>query len=212
MKKGLFITFEGCDGSGKSTTLDKVCLYLKEQGYDIVQTREPGGSKIATEIRGILLNEDNDKLCDSAEALLFAASRAQHYEEIIKPALDAGKIVICDRFIDSSLAYQGYARKLGIDKILAINNFAINQHFPDLTLFFDLEPKLGLERIAKSKEREINRLDLENINFHEKVYRGYQEVMHMYPQRFIKINANQDKESVLNQVINTIKEKINGKF
>jgi dTMP kinase len=210
MKNGYFITFEGPDGSGKTTILDLVSKYFSDNDYSFIKTREPGGSKIATQIRDILLSEENKGIYPTSEALLFAASRAQHYEEIIKPALRDNKIVLCDRFIDSSLAYQGYARDLGIDKILEINNFAIDNNFPDVTIFFNLEPRLGLARIAQSGEREINRLDLEGLKFHQKVYDGYKEVIQRYPERFVVINADQSIEDVFNDVINVIKERIHG--
>lgn len=212
MKKGFFITFEGCDGSGKSTTLEDIVSTLTNEGYDIVKTREPGGSAIAQQIRNILLDENNQGICSSAEALLFAASRAQHYEEVIKPALLEGKIVICDRFIDSSLAYQGHARGLGLENIKVINAFAIEQTMPDLTVFFNLQPQKGLERIAKSNEREVNRLDLEGLNFHNKVYEGYLNLLDTYPDRMVSINADQTKEAVYTDVLSLIKERLNEQY
>jgi len=212
VKKGFFITFEGCDGSGKSTTLEDIVSTLTNEGYDIVKTREPGGSAIAQQIRNILLDENNQGICSSAEALLFAASRAQHYEEVIKPALLEGKIVICDRFIDSSLAYQGHARGLGLENIKVINAFAIEQTMPDLTVFFNLQPQKGLERIAKSNEREVNRLDLEGLNFHNKVYEGYLNLLDTYPDRMVSINADQTKEAVYTDVLSLIKERLNEQY
>jgi len=210
MKNGFFITFEGPDGSGKSTTLEKVATYFKENNIDYIKTREPGGSNIAQQIRNILLDENNKDISPTTEALLFAASRAQHFDEVIIPALSQNKVVLCDRFIDSSLAYQGYARNLGMKEILSINNFAINDKLPDLTIFFDLEPNLGLERIQASGQREVNRLDLEGLKFHEKVYQGYQEVIKMYPDRFKVIDASQSIEDVCHDVLSIIKEKLNG--
>lgn len=212
MKKGLFITFEGPDGSGKTTILNKVANYFKEKEIDFVQTREPGGSNIAQQIRNILLDEKNIGLSSTTEALLFAASRAQHYDEIVKPALDHDQIVLCDRFIDSSLAYQGYARGLGMQEILDVNNFAISNQLPDLTIFFDIKPELGLERINQSADREINRLDLEGLKFHQKVYEGYQEVIKKYPKRIVCIDASQSIEQVFAEVIQILKERLDGKL
>lgn len=172
-KKAAFITLEGGEGAGKTTVLQRLAEELRKKGYDLLTTREPGGIKIAEEIRSVILNVDHTEIDSRTEALLYAAARRQHLIEKIIPALEKGKVVLCDRFIHSSLAYQGYARGIGIEKVKAINEFAIANYFPDVTLLFDLEPRLGLERIAKDEHREINRLDKETVQFHERVREGF---------------------------------------
>ena len=147
----MFITFEGPEGSGKSSVLNYVYEKLKEKKYKVIKTREPGGTPISEQIRNIILDKSNTALDPKAEALLYAASRRQHLVEKIWPSLKDGYIVLCDRYLDSSLAYQGGARGLGIDEILNINNFATDKTFPDLTILFDIDPKLGLKRIAQSR-------------------------------------------------------------
>ena len=157
---GKFITFEGPEGSGKTSVIKGVVEFLTNEGYRILTTREPGGNKIAESIRNIILDNNNTEMDAHAEALLFAASRSQHFSEVILPALQDNKILLCDRFIDSSLAYQGHARGLGIDKVYEINKFAIGDLLPDLTLFIDVPPKVGLKRVF-SNTRKVDRLDLE---------------------------------------------------
>ena len=179
----MFITLEGPEGSGKTSAVKTVVKKLTEMGYDVVQTREPGGTPIAEQIRQVILDVNNTKLDPRAEALLYAASRRQHLVEKVWPALKEGKIVICDRFLDSSLAYQGGARKLGIDNVLNINMFATEGTFPDLTLLFDIDPELGLERIATNTNREINRLDLEKLEFHKLVRKTFLELAKRWPER-----------------------------
>ena len=194
--KGHFITFEGGEGAGKTSILDALTNKLYEAGYDVLATREPGGIEIAEKIRNIILDPLHTKMEGRTEALLYAASRRQHLIEKVFPALNQGKIVLCDRFIDSSLAYQGYARGLGMDEVFAMNQFAIEDCMPNLTLFFDIEPKKGLERITVNKDRERNRLDLETIHFHEQVYEGYQILVERFPNRIQTINADQTIEAV----------------
>lgn len=196
--KGKFITFEGGEGSGKTTIIKKVIKTLEEQGYEVISTREPGGIDIAEQIRDIILKKENTKMTKETETLLYAASRMQHLSEKVLPALEEGKIVICDRFLDSSLAYQGFARGIGIENVLIANHFAL-EHMPDLTFFVDVTPKEGLRRIQNRKE--INRLDLEAMDFHQRVYDGYQEVCKLYPERIVKINGEKPKKVVLNEII-----------
>jgi len=198
--KGLFITFEGPEGAGKTTVLSKLVKNLEERGFQVVSTREPGGIKISESIREIILNKDYTMMDARTEALLYAAARRQHLVEKVIPALKDNKIVLCDRFIDSSLAYQGYARGIGIEEVLKINEFAIDCVMPDITLYFDIKPEIGLERISINKQREVNRLDLEHLEFHYKVYEGYQKVLNRFPERIKVINANQPIESVLYEV------------
>ncbi|GAE31720.1 MULTISPECIES: dTMP kinase [Halalkalibacter] len=196
MSKGLFITVEGGEGAGKTTTLDRLEEELVGRGYDVLRTREPGGIRIAEQIREVLLNTAHTEMDGRTEALLYAAARRQHLVEKVLPAIEAGQVVLCDRFIDSSLAYQGYARGIGVDAIQSINDFAIDGCMPQLTLFFDVDPNIGLQRIAANQERENNRLDQEKKSFHDRVRRGYELLLEQYPDRIKKINANEDVETV----------------
>ncbi|MDQ0163437.1 dTMP kinase [Bacillus alveayuensis] len=198
--KGLFITFEGPEGAGKTTVLSKLVKELEENGINVVSTREPGGIVISEKIRHIILNKEHTMMDPRTEALLYAAARRQHLVEKVIPALNENKIVLCDRFIDSSLAYQGFAREIGIEEVLQINEFAINGMMPDLTLYLDILPERGLERISKNKEREMNRLDLEHIEFHKKVYEGYQQVIKRFPERIHVIKADQPIDQVFEKV------------
>lgn len=205
----MFITLEGPEGSGKTSAVKVVVERLTKMGYNIVQTREPGGTPIAEQIRNVILDVNNTKLDPRAEALLYAASRRQHLVEKVWPALKEGKIVICDRFLDSSLAYQGGARNLGLDNILNINMFATEGTFPDLTLLFDIDPKIGLERIAKNANREVNRLDLEKLDFHKKVRQTFLELAKRFPNRFVVIDASKSMEEVAENTYKAIMEKLN---
>ncbi|WP_082235848.1 dTMP kinase [Halobacillus massiliensis] len=193
---GLFITFEGGDGAGKTTILNQISDWLEESGYEVLKTREPGGIHIAESIREIILNKEHTTMDARTEALLYAAARRQHLVEKVLPALNKGQVVLCDRFVDSSLAYQGYARGLGIDEVYQINQFAIEGCMPDITLFFDIPPEEGLKRIAANDKREKNRLDLEKVDFHERVYEAYQMLIRKYSERIHPINANQEASKV----------------
>lgn len=206
----MFITIEGVEGSGKSSSTNDVVNRLRKEGYDIITTREPGGTPIAEKIRDIILDVNNTNLDPRAEALLYAASRRQHLIEKVWPALKQGKIVICDRFIDSSLAYQGGARNLGIENITNINMFATENTWPDLTLLFDIDPKLGLDRIRKNQGREVNRLDLEKIEFHKKVRETFLNLAKKYHDRYVIIDASKSQKEVEEEVYNIIKERLNG--
>lgn len=205
MKKGLFIVFEGGEGTGKTTAIDEIYNWIIEGNFKCIKTREPGGIKISEQIRQVILNKENRTMDGRTEALLYAAARRQHLVEKVIPALQEGSIVLCDRFIDSSLAYQGYARKLGIEEVMSINRFAIGEYMPDLSILFDLDPKIGLERISSNEHREINRLDLEKIDFHERVRAGYNIVYEENKDRIIKIDAEQSKENVINQIKKILK-------
>lgn len=209
MSRGVFIVFEGGEGSGKSTNLELAYNYLVDKGLSCIKTREPGGIKISEDIRNIILDKKNTLMDPRTEALLYAAARRQHLVEKIVPALNEGKVVLCDRFIYSSLAYQGYAREIGIDDIFKINKFAISEYMPDFTIFFDLDPKLGLERISKNSDREVNRLDLESIEFHERVRAGYNLLQKDKSNNIIAVNANNKLEDVFKDVINIILTNIN---
>lgn len=196
MSRGLFITTEGPDGAGKTTILQMLGESLECFGYNVLLTREPGGIRISEQIREVILNTENTEMDSRTEALLYAAARRQHLVEKVIPALEEGKIVLCDRFIDSSLAYQGYARGLGIDEVYGINQFAIGDVMPDLTFYFDIDPVAGLQRINSSKNREVNRLDLEGLKFHEKVREGYLKIIDRWKERFFIIDASQEIEKV----------------
>ncbi len=192
----MFITFEGGEGSGKTTLIQALKGFFETKNIEVVITREPGGSIIAEKIRQIILDIDNKGIKAKTEALLFAASRVQHLEEVIIPALNDNKVVLCDRFIDSSLAYQGYARGLGVEEVLKINTFALD-YMPDITFYIDQAPEVGMARI---QSRVNNRLDLEQLDFHHKVREGYLALSKRYDKRYILINGDQSIEGLINDV------------
>ena len=204
----MFITFEGPDGSGKSTVIKAVYERLINDGYSVILTREPGGTPIAEKIRDIILDNSNTALDARTEALLYAASRRQHLVEKIWPAIKEGKIVLCDRFLDSSLAYQGEGRKLGIENILNVNLFATENTYPDLTLFFNISPEEGLKRVSKDKKRVADRLDNENANFHQTVYNGFLKVNSMYKDRIQIVDATKSLNEVIDNAYKIIKSKL----
>ncbi|HAX74202.1 MAG TPA: dTMP kinase [Firmicutes bacterium] len=205
---GLFITVEGPEGAGKTTVMNVVNELLIAAGYETVTTREPGGIKISEKIREIILDKDHKEMDSLTEALLYAAARRQHLVEKVRPALASGKIVLCDRFIDSSIAYQGYARGIGMDEVSQINELAVEGYMPDLTIFFDIEPELGLARIAANESREVNRLDLEGLEFHHRVYKGYEIQADKYPERIVRVDAKKSIEELALE----IKEMIASKY
>ena len=200
----MFITLEGPEGSGKTTAVNVAVRELEKLGYSIVRTREPGGTPIAEQIRNVILDKANTAMDPRTEALLYAASRRQHLVEKVWPAVKEGKIVICDRYLDSSLAYQGGARGLGIENILNINMFATEGTFPDLTLLFDIEPEVGLARIAANASREVNRLDLEKLDFHKNVRNTFLDLAKRYPDRFVIIDASKSQEEVAKATLDVI--------
>ncbi|WP_079914899.1 dTMP kinase [Paenibacillus sp. 32352] len=200
MQKGYFITVEGGEGAGKTSVIELMTQYLSTLGLEIVSSREPGGIDIAEQIRAIILDKSNTKMEGRTEALLYAAARRQHFVEKIQPSLAQGKVFICDRFIDSSLAYQGHARGLGMDEVLTINQFAIENVFPDLTIYLDVNPEEGLRRIHARSDREINRLDLESLAFHQKVREGYLILADRFPDRIVRIDANGGIDEVYESV------------
>ena len=204
----MFITLEGPEGSGKTSVMKVVIRRLQDEGFSIIETREPGGTNIAEQIRDIILDRKNLSLDARAEALLYAASRRQNLVEKIWPSIKAGHIVICDRFIDSSLAYQGGARGIGIEEVLNINLFATEGSFPELTLLFDIEPEQGLRRIAENKNREINRLDLERLDFHRQVRQSYLQLAKQYPNRIVIIDASMALEKVIDKTYDIIKKRL----
>ena len=208
--KGKFITVEGTDGSGKSTQLKLLMDYLGTKNCDVVFTREPGGTEISEKIRDVILDINNKEMTQMTEALLYAAARAQHVQQKIIPAINEGKVVICDRFVDSSIAYQGAARGLGTDNIMQINSFALNGIMPDLTLFFDLPPEKGILR--KKNEKELDRLESEKLDFHVNVYEGYKKLCSQYPDRIKVISADDTVENINRQVIEIIDGLLKGKY
>lgn len=190
--QGKLITIEGLDGAGKTTVIKNVLKRLSNHSeLEFVYTREPGGNQIAEQIREVILNQKNSNMDAVTETLLYAAARRQHLIEDIKPMLEQGKIVICDRFVDSSIAYQGVGRDVGYDKVKQINDLIIDEIKPDLTLYFEIEPEVGLKRISDHRIDEVNRLDKEEVNFYKKVAQGYRQLIKNNPERFEIINADQ---------------------
>lgn len=204
----MFITVEGPEGSGKSSVIKEVTKRLENDGEVVVLTREPGGTQISEEIRNVILDKANTNMDGMTEALLYAASRRQHLVEKVWPLSKEEKIVISDRFIDSSLAYQGGARGLGIDKVLSLNMFATDGYYPDLTLLFDLEPEIGLKRIASNANREVNRLDLEKIEFHKSVRQTFLDLAKRFSDRYVIIDASKSFDEVVEETYTIIKNKL----
>ena len=196
MKKGLFITFEGADGCGKSTQLELLHDYLLKSGYEVILTREPGGKGLGEKIRELLLNY-NGEVSDRCESFLFLADRAQNIDTIVKPAIDTGKIVLCDRHTDSTVAYQGYGRGLDIDRINMLNNLAVNGIKPDLTFVFDIDTQTSMQRVGKDKDR----MESAGIEFHKKVRNGYLELAKQDPQRIKVIDASKSIEEIHKEVL-----------
>ena len=208
MMSGFFITLEGGEGAGKTTIANELIQKLSELGIETLYTREPGGIKIAEQIREVILDRENTEMDSRTEALLYAAARRQHLVEKVKPAMDAGKIVLCDRFVDSSIVYQGYARGIGMDEVREINQFAIEGFMPDMTIFFDIKPEDGLARIAANSGREVNRLDLEGLEFHQLVYEGYKIRANLFSERIVTVDATQSIQAVTNEICQLILEKL----
>lgn len=205
MKKGLIISFEGPDGAGKTTVINQLLPILSEKlNQSIVSTREPGGVDIAERIRDVILDVNHTIMDDKTELLLYMAARRQHFVEKVLPALKSGKLVLIDRFIDSSVAYQGSGRGLDKQVISWLNDFATDSRKPDLTLYFDIDSETGLARIAKNAEREINRLDLEKLEMHQRVRQGYLELAELEKSRVVTINASQNLEQVVADALKEI--------
>lgn len=205
MRKGFFVTIEGCEGVGKSTLLRGLKDYLETAGRDAVFTREPGGTEVAERIRAVILDPENAAMTPTAELLLYAAARAQHTEEKIIPAVRDGKLVICDRYSDSTLAYQSYARGLDRGECLAADEIARRGVKPDLTVFLDLSPERGFAR--KGGADKGDRLEREKIDFHERVYAGFRAIAESDPDRVVAVDASKSREEVLAAVVNLLKER-----
>ena len=210
MKMKGFITFEGGECSGKTTVINALCKVFEQKNIKYITTREPGGIRIAEDIRNLILDVKNTDMTPECEALLYAASRMQHLTQKVIPAIKDNKIVICDRFLDSSLAYQGYARGLGMDNVLRVNSFALD-YLPELTIFIDVTPDVALKRMGNvDRDGKCDRLDQENQKFHEMVYKGYHEVLKMYPDRIVKVDGNKPLDEVVNECINIVLKYIEG--
>ncbi len=207
MKKSLFITFEGGDGSGKSTQINKVKEFLEGKGVNVLLTREPGGSAVGEKIREIILDKENSEIHPITEAMLYAASRAQLVQQVIKPALSKGITVICDRFVDSSVAYQGYGRGLG-DTVKSINRYAVDDCMPDITFLMKLDPEVGKGRIVPGQE---DRLELEKLDFHQKVFFGYEQIEKAYPERIVGIDASGSIEDIFGEIRRCLERLIDDK-
>ncbi|RRR55261.1 dTMP kinase [Streptococcus suis] len=208
MEKGHFITFEGPDGAGKTTVLQELLPKLQVLGLEVITTREPGGVAIAEDIRKIILDPANTAMDYKTELLLFIAARRQHLIEKVLPPLQEGKMVIIDRFIDSSVAYQGHGRGLDIADIDWLNHYATDGVKPDLTLYFDIDAEEGLARIARNAERDVDRLDMEKADMHRRVRQGYLAILEKEPERFVKIDASQPLEAVVQDALGIIQERL----
>ncbi|EJW18831.1 dTMP kinase [Paenibacillus alvei] len=206
-RSGWFITLEGGEGAGKSSAIELLTNKLKQQELDVVVTREPGGVRIAEKIRSIILNPEHTEMDARTEALLYAAARRQHLVEVVVPAIERGAIVLCDRFVDSSLAYQGYARRLGMEDVWEINRFAIHDMMPDITFWLDIDPQAGLNRIAANQNREVNRLDQEQLAFHEAVREGYDQIAKQHPERIVQLDATQTLTEISKQMYDILCER-----
>lgn len=202
LKEGLFLTFEGGEGAGKTTLIEEMALQLASKGYEVLKTREPGGTKLGEHVRLLLLQHSHEKVSVHAELCLFLASRAQHILEVIGPALEARKIVLCDRFNDSSVAYQGAARGLGMEKVAEFCKFISQGLQPHLTLYLDIDPELGLNRAKKSREQD--RIESETLVFHTKIREAYHEIMEKNRKRFHLLDASQSPKHVLSEAMKLV--------
>lgn len=199
MRKGFFITFEGNDGSGKTTQIRLLSEYLKEKGIEVVLTREPGGTPIGEQIRSILLDKANKDMHPVTEMILYAASRAQLVNTLIRPAIEEGKAVICDRFVDSSYAYQAMGRGLGLKAVRTVNSYAIGDCMPDITFFMDIDADAAMKRRNASGE-EADRVESEKMEFHRSVYEGYKNLISLYPERIKPIDVQKSPEQVFESI------------
>lgn len=198
MQKGLFITFEGTDGSGKTTQIKLMKEFLNNKGYEVVLSREPGGTRVSELIRDLVLDSVNMEIVPLTEMILYAASRAQHVAQVIKPAIDMGKIVICDRFVDSSYAYQGCGRGVDLKIVADVNRVAIDGMIPDMTFFLDIDPEVAIKRRISSTG--ADRIEQEKIDFHTRVYDGYKKMALLYPERIKTIDANKSIKEISSQI------------
>ncbi|MFP4978567.1 dTMP kinase [Paenibacillus sp. CN-4] len=207
-REGIFITLEGGDGSGKTTLIGRLAAFLQNRSMPYLVTREPGGIEIAEKIREIILNPAHTAMDARTEALLYAAARSQHLAEKVEPALREGLTVLCDRFVDSSLVYQGVGRGLGMEEVWSINQFATGGLKPDLTFYLDIEPEVGMARIEANGNREVNRLDMESLTFHRKVREAYLRIAEENPERIIIIDANRPIAVVERDIVRMLENRI----
>lgn len=205
-EKGIFITMEGPDGAGKSTQIEMLKDYLGQKGYDVLLTRDPGGNTVSEAIREVILNKDFTEMGYMTELLLYASARAQLVKENIKPALESGKAVITDRFVDSSAVYQGIGRGLGIDTVFKVNEFALQGIMPDLTILLDLDAEAGIAR--KKNQAELDRMENETIEFHKSVVEGYRKIADLSPERIIKIDATLPKETIHDIIVSHVEKRL----
>ena len=205
MAQGIFITLEGGDGAGKSTQMDNIEKYFCERGYNCVRSREPGGTPIGEALRDILLDTANSEMEAVTEMLIYAASRAQHVREFIRPALERGDVVICDRFVDSSIAYQTYGRELG-DMVRTVNSYAVDGTMPDITFWMDINPEAGRERIGFREDSELDRLEREKMDFHYRVYDGYKKLCEDEAARVKRIDATGTIEEIRDEIYGYLDE------
>lgn len=210
MKKGFFITIEGTDGSGKSTQITKIKEFFDKKGTDVLLLREPGGTQISEKIRTLILDPINKEMTNTTEVLLYAAARAQLVGEVIIPALEEGKIVVCDRFIDSSFAYQGYGRGISMEIIEAANKAALAGLIPDLTIFMDVSPEVALARRMKASV--ADRLEMEKMEFHQKVYCGYKELAKRFTDRIAVVDANLSPDEIWREIESILDDRVRGKL
>lgn len=203
--KGIFITMEGPDGSGKTTQIELLKKYLESKGYDIIITREPGGTAIGEAIRKIILNPEYSEMSHMTELLLYASARAQLVNQVIKPALEQGKAVICDRFVESSAVYQGIGRGLGVETVYEVNSYALGNVKPELTIFMDLEAEEGIKR--KKNQAELDRMEMEDLSFHKRVVEGYRQLAGLYPERIVSINATLPIDEIHSMIIQEVEKR-----
>ena len=198
MSSGLFITVEGTDGSGKTTQIQLMKQYLENRGYAVILTREPGGTQVSEKIRDLVLDKENSDITPITEMILYAASRAQHVSQLIKPALEEGKVVICDRFVDSSYAYQGFGRNIDLRAIADVNRIAVDGIIPDITFFLDIDAETAIKRRVAATE--ADRIEQEKLDFHKNVYEGYKKLSVLYPERIKTIDAERTVEEVADEI------------
>lgn len=203
--EGIFITMEGPDGSGKTTQIELLKTYLESKGYDIVITREPGGTVISEAIRAIILNTEYQEMSHMTELLLYASARAQLVNQVIKPALEEGKAVICDRFVESSAVYQGIGRGLGVSTVYEVNNYALGDVKPKLTIFMDLDAEEGIKR--KKNQTELDRMEMEDLSFHKRVVEGYRQLAQFYPERIVPVDATLPIEEIHSIIIKEVEKR-----
>ncbi len=203
--EGIFITMEGPDGSGKTTQIDLLKKYLEKKGYDIVIAREPGGTVIGEAIRKIILNPEYEEMGHMTELLLYASARAQLVNQVIKPALTEGKAVICDRFVESSAVYQGIGRGLGVDTVYEVNNYALGDVQPKLTIFMDLDAEEGIKR--KKEQAELDRMEKEDLSFHKRVVDGYRQLAKLYPERIVPVDATLPIDTIHSMIVEEVEHR-----